>query len=178
MKSCLGPRQEKERKYLRFDAERYDINKEWVTIQLIILKNPLLERKLLYIITNYLHGSWNSEVQCRIHKGSYFFKSILVLSSHPSLGFPRGLFYKFHEKNLNLNRDSNLDLQISNLLLCHWAILVLIPIHLQTLLLKCHFLQGCIFKCPVGLPVTILKALLLPSILAKSPANLSILDER
>ena len=40
--------------------------------------------------------------------------------------------HKFQEKNLNLNRDSNSDLQIFSLALCHWAILVLIPVHLQT----------------------------------------------
>ena len=52
--------------------------------------------------------------------------------------------HKFQEKNLNLNRDSNLDIQISSLALCHWAILVLIPINLQTLLLKClPLLQDC-----------------------------------
>ena len=44
-------------------------------------------------------------------------------------------FYKFQAKNLK--RDSNSDLQISSLALYHWATLVLIPIHLQTLLLKC-----------------------------------------
>ena len=43
---------------------------------------------------------------------------------------------KFQEKNLNLNWDSNSDLQISGLALYHWAILVLLPVHLQTLLLK------------------------------------------
>ena len=45
---------------------------------------------------------------------------------------------------MNLNRDSNSDLQISSLALCYWAILVLIPIHPQTLLLKClPLLQDC-----------------------------------
>ena len=34
-------------------------------------------------------------------------------------------FHKFQEKNLNLNRDTNSDLQIRSLALCHWAILVL-----------------------------------------------------
>ena len=46
-------------------------------------------------------------------------------------------FHKFQEKNLNLKWDSNSDLQISSLALYQWAIQVLIPIHLQTLLLKC-----------------------------------------
>ena len=31
---------------------------------------------------------------------------------------------------------------IVSLVLCHWAILVLIPIHPQTLLLKCHFYRA------------------------------------
>ena len=53
------------------------------------------------------------------------------------------LFHKFQEKNLNLNRDSNSNLQISSLALCRWAILVLITIPLQSLLLKCYFLLGC-----------------------------------
>ena len=53
--------------------------------------------------------------------------------------YKKNAFHKFQEKNLNLNRDSSSDLQISTLVRCHWAILVLIPIHLQTVPLKCHF---------------------------------------
>ena len=45
-------------------------------------------------------------------------------------------FHKFQEKNLNLNWDSNSDLQISSLALYHGGNLILLPIHLQTLLLK------------------------------------------
>ena len=51
-------------------------------------------------------------------------------------------FHKFQEKTWTLNRDSNSDLQISSLALYHWALLVHIPIHLQTLLLKCHFYKA------------------------------------
>ena len=57
------------------------------------------------LLTNELHGLWNLEVQCRIHKGSpmililsrinpipridnYFFK----IHSHLSLGLPKSLF--------------------------------------------------------------------------------------
>ena len=43
---------------------------------------------------------------------------------------------KFQEKNLNLNQDSNSDLKISSLALYHWATLVLLPAHLQILVLK------------------------------------------
>ena len=50
---------------------------------------------------------------------------------------------------MNLNRDSNSDLQISSLVLRHWAVLVLIPIHLQTLLLNClQLLQDYMIKIP------------------------------
>ena len=46
------------------------------------------------------------------------------------------IFIKFQEKDLNLNRDSNPDLQTSSLALYHRAILVQLPIHPQTLPLK------------------------------------------
>jgi hypothetical protein len=57
-------------------------------------------------LTNYLHGLWNPEVQCRIHKGSPIIpilsrinpfarislRSILILSSHLRLGLTKNLF--------------------------------------------------------------------------------------
>ena len=59
-------------------------------------------------------------------------------------------FIKYQEINLNLNRDLNSDLQISSLVLCHWAILALkvecqardlevqvrVPVQVQIFLLK------------------------------------------
>ena len=68
--------------------------------------------KYILIITYIklqLHGLWNPEAQCRIHKDSpiipilnrinpisridtYFLRPILILSSHLRLGLPKGLF--------------------------------------------------------------------------------------
>ena len=63
------------------------------------------------------------------------------------------IFHKFQEKNLILNRDSNSDLQISSLALYRWYILVLFPIHLQTLLLKCLPLSTRLCVWSMTLPV-------------------------
>ena len=38
-------------------------------------------------------------------------------------------FLIFQEKHLNLNRDTNSDLQISSLVFYHWGILVELPVH-------------------------------------------------
>ena len=65
---------------------------------------------ILILLTNYLHGLWNPEVQCRIHKDppinlilsriypipridTYFFK---ILSSHLRLGLPEDILTFFH----------------------------------------------------------------------------------
>ena len=78
-------------------------------------------------LKTYVDLPWGcSHLILGISPGSKMVDSYIIITLH-----------KFQEKNLNLNRNSNFDLQISSLALCHWAILVLIAIHLQTLLLKC-----------------------------------------